>query len=246
MTTIRSLEEIALNAWPCLQTVFLDGWLLRFANGYTRRANSINPLYASTQAVQGKIEACEQLYHARGLKSVFKMTPDSLPSRLDAALAQAGYRSEARSSVQLLDLTNRPTALNPGMSLVEAFSQEWLDAYCQMNAVEARHRPTIRELFERLVPAKRLALLREDDRIVACGLAAQQGEFVGLFDIVVDSALRRRGYGQRLVEGLLAWGKQAGAQTAYLQVMLDNPPACQLYSKLGFEESYQYWYRVKG
>jgi N-acetylglutamate synthase len=32
---------------------------------------------------------------------------------------------------------------------------------------------------------------------------------------------------------------------AYLQVMLDNPVALNLYDSLGFKEIYKYWYRVK-
>jgi N-acetylglutamate synthase len=76
-------------------------------------------------------------------------------------------------------------------------------------------------------------------------LGVVQDGFIGLFDIVTDAQFRNRGYGQQLVSEILAWGKEKGAQTAYLQVMLNNPPALKLYSKVGFKEIYQYWYRVK-
>ena len=58
--TIRDIEELALNAWPALQTKHYDGWVLRFANGYTRRSNAVIPLYESTLDLDEKINFCEK------------------------------------------------------------------------------------------------------------------------------------------------------------------------------------------
>ena len=34
---IRQMEERSMNAWPSLQTILDDGWVIRLANGYTKR-----------------------------------------------------------------------------------------------------------------------------------------------------------------------------------------------------------------
>jgi ribosomal protein S18 acetylase RimI-like enzyme len=81
--------------------------------------------------------------------------------------------------------------------------------------------------------------------VAACGLGVKQDRFLGIFDIVVNPRQRRQGCGKAVVEALLAWGKQEGARTAYLQVTAENEPARQLYAGLGFQEEYQYWYRVR-
>jgi GNAT superfamily N-acetyltransferase len=242
---IRLLEETSINAWPAIQTVLIDGWVLRFANGYTRRANSVNPLYASTQPIDEKVLMCENLYHARGLNCVFKLTPASLPAGLDTYLAEEGYQADAHTSVQLLDLKNLPALIDSDVELNSELTEEWLDAYCAMNTIPAQHFATIRQMLDLLVPDKRLALMRQAGKVIACGLGVRQANFIGLFDIVVAEQARRKGYGQQLIKRLLTWGKTEGAKTAYLQVVATNLPARQMYSKLGFREEYQYWYRIQ-
>ncbi|MEA3309760.1 MAG: hypothetical protein U9Q70_09655 [Chloroflexota bacterium] len=78
----RRIEEVSLNSWPALQQILFDGWVLRFSEGYTKRANSVNPLFASSLDVEVKIDTCERLYAERGLPTVFRLTPFSSPAGL--------------------------------------------------------------------------------------------------------------------------------------------------------------------
>ena len=41
---MQKIEELSMNALPAMQTQIYDGWVIRFADGYTKRANSINPI----------------------------------------------------------------------------------------------------------------------------------------------------------------------------------------------------------
>ena len=242
---IRSMEERSLNAWPALQTLIYDGWVLRFAQGYTRRANSVNPLYPSTQDVNEKIRACEQMYSGKGLSTIFKMTSQSNPAQLDALLAGQGYQTDAHTSVQLVDLENCTAAASSKIDLASELPDAWLLAYDRMSNVGAESRSTHAHILRSILPEKRFASINLDGRLIACGLGVCQDGWIGLYDIVTDPDFRRQGYGRLLIEGLLAWAKSRGAQRGYLQVMLNNPPALALYAKLGYREAYRYWYRIK-
>jgi N-acetylglutamate synthase len=57
---IQRIEELSVNALPALQTVVYDGWVLRFSEGYTKRANSISPLYHAHMDLIEKIRKCEE------------------------------------------------------------------------------------------------------------------------------------------------------------------------------------------
>src|SRR5690242_2761336 len=83
---IRTIEEASFGAWPALSQVYDDGWILRFADGHTKRANSVNPTYPSLGDVEAKIGRAEGWFRARGLPPVFRVTPLAEPADLDRRL----------------------------------------------------------------------------------------------------------------------------------------------------------------
>lgn len=241
---IAALEEVSLNALPALQTFFYDGWILRLSKGFTRRANSVQTFHAPTQPLSQKIAYCERLYRQNNLLVVFKMTPASQPSDLEMELAARGYHSEGRTSVQTCDLDSFDPALCKDVRIFEQWSDDWFDPYCRMNHLNSPSRETLQTMLRAILPQTAYASVVDAHTVRACGLGVLQESYLGLFDIVVEPDARRRGYGKQIVSRLLAWGKANGARTAYLQVVSTNEPALKLYSKLGFVEQYQYWYRV--
>jgi ribosomal protein S18 acetylase RimI-like enzyme len=245
---MRNLEEIQMNALPALQTVLYDGWILRFADGYSNRANSVNPIYPSLENTLEKIRRCEDLFREKSLKPTYKITPFACPGNLDKLLEEEGYGIIHPTSVQLMQLDEEycpQVAENILARTVPALEDAWHDAYAEMNHISPENKRIHRKILDSLVPERIYASLLLEDRIIACGMAVVERGYIGLYDIVVEEQHRNHGYGRRLMAALLNAGRGLGATQAYLQVMLDNPPALRLYKKLGFKESYRYHYRQR-
>ncbi len=240
---VRGLEERGLSAWPALRTAVLDGWVLRFSNGYTRRANSVNPLYPGAMPLGPKIAACEEMFERQGLECVFKLCAASLPEGLDAALEARGYRREAETAVECIDLKAGVFPAGEPVEFRDELDTRWVDAVARMNRQTPAQRAASQAILSGIVPDHRFASALEDGSLVGLGLGVLDRGWLGLFDILVDPARRRRGIGRRIVLGLLDWGRREGAHHAYLQVGLDNEPARRMYAGMGFAERYRYWYR---
>lgn len=246
----RTIEECCLNAWPGLQQQVLEGWMLRFAGGYTRRANSVQTLHGAEGDVHARLRECEAAYGARGYACTFKITPLARPAGLDAILERAGYRREGETSVQVLDPlpAARP---HPGCVLTDALGEDWQRAFARLDGTPRAHLPTRRAILGKIALPHTAGLLRTpgtegtEGAVAACGRAVAEQAQVGLFDLATDPAHRGRGLAGHLAGHLLAWGARQGATRAYLQVEVDNAPALRLYARLGFRELYRYWYRVR-
>ena len=73
-TKVRFFEELASNGHVALNVMQYDGWLLRFSNGYTGRANSVSCIYPSKLPLEEKVAYCEECYAKQGLPANFKLT----------------------------------------------------------------------------------------------------------------------------------------------------------------------------
>ena len=233
-----------MNAWPALNTRLYDGWVLRFAQGYTRRANSVYPLYPATLDVRAKIAACESAYRQLGLRPVFKLTAAAQPPELNALLDERGYEYEAPTSVQVADLTAMNLDEAGSIELIEAVTDEWIAAFCRLSNAQDAHQPVMTAMLRRIRLPHAFAALRRGGAVVACGLVVLEDGWAGLHDIVTHPQHRNQGHARRLVRGLLAWAWARGARTGWLGVLSNNLPAQRLYAGFGFAEQYQYWYRV--
>ena len=227
----------------------LDGWVLRFTRGFTKRANSVTPLYPAAQPPAEKIRYCENLYAREGLRTIFRLTTASEENGLDDLLAARGY-----GCLDPTQVLHRPLAAG-GSDVAGAFSVVPVASFLATYA-NVRERPDVDARTARSASELHRAVLRsirsetvfgsivEDGEPVACGMAVVEREIVGLFDIAVHPECRRRGHGRALVESLLKRAADMGARTAYLQVSNDNATARGLYTSLAFEPLYEYRYRV--
>jgi GNAT superfamily N-acetyltransferase len=237
----RRVEEASLNAWPALQQTLLDGWVLRFSRGFTKRANSIVPLYLSQQDALDKIRYCENVYAREHLKTIFRLTTVADCAPLDRTLEARGY---VRVDPTLVLVRPIGAGLRSDPRFIELPRGEWLDAYVRNAEIPANGTQLHALLLAGIQSEHVFGALAVDGAPIACGLAVLERELLGLFDLITHPSARRRGYARNLVESLLAWGARRGSRHTYLQVIEANHPARALYARLGFVELYRYWYRV--
>ncbi|WP_274364120.1 GNAT family N-acetyltransferase [Paenibacillus thermotolerans] len=241
----KLVEELSLNHWQSLSTLMYDGWLLRFADGYTKRANSISPIYGSSLDLRHKIQECEKIYTANQLRTTFKITPFIHPYNLDKVLEEEGYDQIDLTSVQTrrLDQIQAPEFQN--VKIDDRIDAEWIQMFCRLSGLKGNHMATIERMLSNIRTKKGFISLYHNKQVIACGFAVIERDYIGLYDIITDQSFRNQGFGEQMIRHLLQWGKDNGARSSYLAVVANNLPAIRLYEKLGYSEIYQYWYRVK-
>jgi GNAT superfamily N-acetyltransferase len=236
------IEETCFNAFPSLRQVLLAGWLLRFADGLSRRANSVNPLRPECSKIAAAIAAAERLYPAQGRPVIFRV-PSIADPALDRALAARGYASEGETVVLYGAMDRLAAAADTRVRLLAAPASEWLAAMAELQ----RHTPAQADIYRRIVGAialpARFALVAADGEPAALAYGAIHDGLLCYESVITGPRRRRQGLARRVVAALADWARDDGASGACLQVEAGNAPARALYAGFGLHEVYRYHYR---
>lgn len=241
------VEEVCLNAWPALQEIHYDGWLIRLADGQTRRTNSVNVLRDGVLPVAKKIAHCEDVYRDHSLTPCFRLL-STANRELDDTLEARGYRAEAETSTLYMSFAEHPPqapTLPVELTPVSP-SAAWLSARMRFEGQATSERAKIEKILQQLaLPATFAALHDASGEICSVAKGALHDRIVCLNMVATDPAQRRRGASRACVSAILQWAQERGAVGACLQVVSSNWPAIGLYRSLGFvHELYRYHYRT--
>jgi hypothetical protein len=100
------VEDVCLNVWPALQEMHFDGWLIRLADGQTRRTNSVNILHDGLRPAEEKIAYCEAVYRRHGLPTYFRIL-STAGEEMDRLLGRLGYDAQDETTTLFMDLARR-------------------------------------------------------------------------------------------------------------------------------------------
>lgn len=245
----RRAEEACLNGWPALKTIWLDGWLLRFSRGHTRRANSISLLWPGTRQPREQIRAAEAFYTHHGLPTIFRLSSVSSQD-IGSALDEAGYGpDEDETCVLYRDFTATPPSGERSAAFVRPrLDDSWFEIHARLQDFSSTAAANARALFDAVaVPAGYAVSPAGDGRPAALAFGAVHDGIICINAVATDPAFRRQGHAHNAVDALLAWARDDwGAKGACLPVVAGNEAGRSLYRSLAFStELSRYSYRRK-
>jgi ribosomal protein S18 acetylase RimI-like enzyme len=238
-----SIERHALAAWPGLDQRFINGWVLTFGGGYTKRANSATFVEASDRSPIDSIGAIEKAYSSQAMPPVFRINPLATDLQVDDCLESLSYSRLDETVVQSLAIDPERDFAADDVSVLLGADQAWRSGLAAAQSLSQGQAIVAGQFLDRIVGRLVAAQATERGVPVAWGMGVIADRIIGLFNIVTLPEHRGRGVGGRLVRALLAAGARKGAEIAYLQVGTENHSARSLYAGLGFRDLYRYHYR---
>jgi ribosomal protein S18 acetylase RimI-like enzyme len=238
-----ALEAVAARGFRALETEQLGGWLLRAAEGFTGRANSVLPLKAPGMPLDAALARARSWYAQRGLPLRLQI-PTEARRLLDAALGEQGWPASPDVHVYAARLDAvadpDPAEVRVEVELAARPDDQWFQLYRGGAGAVPAARAVVTN-HDRAV----FASVRQDGSTVAIGRGALDDGWVGISAVEVVAERRRRGLATAVVAALCRWGAEAAASRGYLQVSSDNPAGVALYESLGFWRHHDYRCRTE-
>ena len=239
----ETLERLLLHVWPSVETVPASAgpaWVLRFAHGYSSRANSAAAISAGAVVGPAILREAENYFSSHGLPATFRITPLVTPASIPVLKAH-GYVRKDEAITMTASLDARSTRLVGDIVMRDEADDQWLSGVTALNSDESKRNPAhLKTITSRMEQPVAFASIAHQGIASGYAICAIRDGWAELGSIIIAPQARGRGLGRKLVAGLLHWASENGAARAFLQVDADNSAAIALYRSLGFADCYAY------
>jgi GNAT superfamily N-acetyltransferase len=237
------IEEACHNAWPAVRQVWLGDWLLRFAPGVSRRANSASPLRAEAGDVDALVAAGTVMFRSQGLPLLVRVLT-LLDPAVDRRLDRLGFTAEGESCVLYGDLGDVVRARDPVVEISPRPAPDWLAEMSAVRGHNAAEAAIYRRIVESIVVPAAFMALRAEGKIAAFAFGVLHEGLLCCESVITGAEHRGRGYSRRLMAAMFDWAAAQGMSGVCLQVEATNEAALALYRSLGLTtERFRYHYR---
>jgi RimJ/RimL family protein N-acetyltransferase len=247
---IRQFQEFLLNSWPAKHYYFLNGWILRFTDGITSRANSVFPIrYTGTDgSLDNDLDIVEKAYRSYNLPPVFTMHEYYEPNNLKDKLLERGYQTYDHTialGIQIDDIQSTTMKNDFKYFIFNLRVKEIPEFLARFSKRNENEQNTIQEINQRiLIPKKCYMLTKYQNEVIGTLFAAlvPQG-YLYVGDIFIHPDFRRQGVATSMLIKLRnEWTLSKKVNLIWLQVEKVNTKALDLYHKLGMTKLYDYYY----
>jgi GNAT superfamily N-acetyltransferase len=233
-------DRLALPGWQPVESEPLGAWLLRASGGFSSRGNSVLALGDPGLPAEQAVERVATWYRERGLPPRAHVHPESPTA---AAFAGAGWVTYEPTLLMLASVSRvlRRLGRTSGTEVRhdDSVDEGWLGS----DERAARFGDPARGVLE--AGEVTFATVRDGSgAVLARGRGAFHGDWVGVSSLFTREDVRRTGLGSAVLSSLLEWGAERGATTTYLQVVVANTAAQELYQAHGYEVHHRYDYLV--
>jgi N-acetylglutamate synthase len=235
---IAGLEQRLLQVWPAVTTQMIEGWAVRFAGGYTGRANSASAITPGARMTDALLTRIIAGYVREGLVPQVRVSPVAHPD-CENMLQHRGFVSRGLAHTMIADIE---TPLKPDVRVVLTLKPDidWCRGVTSRREKAKHNSQALHAIVSRIKVPVRFATVLINSEAVGFGMAAIDRGWVELGSIVIDTKHRGQGLGRAMVSTLLHWAKADDVSQAFLQVDVGNTAALGLYRSLGFQVLYDY------
>ncbi|MCP1414255.1 GNAT family N-acetyltransferase [Paenarthrobacter sp. A20] len=256
MVDQATIETLMDKAWPAIEREDLEcdstvKWVLRASEGVTQRANSVWPMAPAFTAAADSdvrltrsVRTASEWYRRRRLPLIFQVFDDSRSAALNGVLDRQRFTRQSETKIMVRGRDGVPANLpGPDVELSDVPSAEWLSVWWSVDGRGGDPELSVAQKILSGCPAA-YALVRDDDGVpAAVGRLALVDGWGGIYSMATSVEHRRKGYGTRVLNGLLEAGAQRGLEGFWLLVTAANHGAQGLYAQAGFTEHGSYLYR---